>query len=247
MYVYRTVFMNASFLRIGLVFGRFHGGGVSNSVQSCYSKIGSLVLFVRGFTAMPPVEIVGLLITAALVGALIGGFLTARSARASRRAAHEEQFIGALIMWLACRQTWRKAARTLIRKVRAVAQEPRDSIRFENLCKSARVARKRFRKATEQLTLAEAAMETWRGDALSALSDPPPQPTAGQVRRLALRGGAERIELMIQRLELAENADLEWVRNERVQMRARRSLVAHSGVWAQRIIWKVVRAWERPR
>ena len=196
---------------------------------------------------MPPVEFVGLLITAVLVGALIGGFMTARSVKTARRASHEEHFIESIILWLACRRNWRQAAQALVRTVRALAQEPRDSIRFEKLCKAARGAKKRFRHATERLTLAEAAMETWRGDALSKLSDPPPQPTPGQVKRVAMRGGAERIELLARRLGLADKADMEWVRSERVQMRARRSVIAHFGVWTQRIVWKVVRAWERPR
>lgn len=196
---------------------------------------------------MPPVEIVGLLTTAVLVGALIGGFLTARSVKAARRAAHEEHLIEAIILWFACRRNWRQAALALIRGVRALAQEPRDSSRFEKLCKAARRAKKNFRQLTEQLTVAEAAMETWRGDTLSKLSDPPSQPTPSQVRRVAMRGGAERIELLARRLDLADKADLEWVRFERVQMRARRSVFAHFGVWAQRIIWKVVRVWERPR
>jgi|CXWL01.1.fsa_nt_gi hypothetical protein len=196
---------------------------------------------------MPPVEIVGLLMTAALVGALIGGFLTARSVNAARRAAHEEHFIEALILWLACRRNWRQTALVLVRAVRALAQEPRDSIRFEKLCKAARRAKKKFRQGTDQLRLAEAAMETWRGDALSTLSDPPRQPTSGQVKRVAMRGGAERIEWLARRLDLADKADIEWVRAERIQMRARRSVFAHFGVWAQRIVWKVVRAWERPR
>lgn len=196
---------------------------------------------------MPPVEIVGLLVTAVLVGALIGAFLTARSVKSARRAAHEEHFIESIIFWLACRRNWREAALTIIRAVRTLAQEPRDSNRFEKLCKRARGAKKRFRHATEQLTLAQAAMETWRGDALSTLNDPPSQPTPGQVKRVAMRGGAERIELLTRRLELADKADMEWVRAERVQMRARRSVFAYFGVWAQGIIWKVVRAWERPR
>ena len=89
-------------------------------------------------------------------------------------------------------------------------------------------------------------METWRGDALSALPAPPTQPTAAHVRRVALRGGADRMELLTRRLTLAEQADMEWVRAERVRMRARRSVFAHLGVWAQSIIYKVVRAWERP-
>jgi len=90
-------------------------------------------------------------------------------------------------------------------------------------------------------------METWRGDALSRLSEPPRQPTYAQIKRAALRGGADRLELLRRRLDLADKADLEWVRNERIAMRARRSIFAHVGVWAQRIVWRVVRAWERPR
>lgn len=90
-------------------------------------------------------------------------------------------------------------------------------------------------------------MEVWRGDALSKLSATPPQPTPGQVRRVAMRGGAERVEALQRKLELADKADLEWVRTERIQMRARRSLMGMAGVWAQRIVWKVVRTWERPR
>ncbi len=196
---------------------------------------------------MPPVELVGLLVTAALLGALIGGILTARSVKASRRAAHEEQFIQALIQWLAARRNWRQASHTLVRAVRALAQEPRDSSRFQKLCKAARSAKKKFRQATDPLILADAAMETWRGDALSKLSDPPPQPTLSQVKRVAMRGGADRIEFLARRLALADKADLEWVRAERVRMRARRSLISHFGVWLQRMVWKVVRAWERPR
>ena len=45
----------------------------------------------------------------------------------------------------------------------------------------------------------------------------------------------------------AARDDLEWVRAERVRMRARRSLLSHLGVWAQGIVYKVVRTWERPR
>ncbi len=193
------------------------------------------------------VELVGLLVTSLLLGALVGSFFMAKSMKAARRAAHEEQCIQALIQWLAARRDWRQAAGALVRSVRALAQEPRQSSRFENKCQRAWRAKKSFRLATEQLTLAEAAMETWRGDALSRLVDPPPQPTSSQVRRAAMRGGADRIEALGRRLALADKADLEWVRAERIQMRARRSVFAHFGVWAQRIIWKVVRTWDRPR
>jgi hypothetical protein len=48
-------------------------------------------------------------------------------------------------------------------------------------------------------------------------------------------------------MELAEAADLEWVRAERVRLRARRSLLSHMAVWAQSVVYKVTRAWERPR
>jgi hypothetical protein len=148
-----------------------------------------------------------------------------------------------MIQWFACRRNWRRAGLALIRAVRALAQESRDSSRFEKTYKTARGAKKRFRHATEQLTLAEAAMETWRGDALSKLSDPPLQPTAGQVKRVAMRGGAERIEILARRLELADKADLAWVRAERVQMRARRSVFAHFGWTGLSGRWFV---WERP-
>ena len=193
------------------------------------------------------VELIGLLVSALLLGALIGGFLAARSGKAARRAAHEEQCIQALIQWLASRRNWRQAARALVKAVRALAQEPRESTRFEKKCRRGRRAQRQFRRATEQLTLAEAAMETWRGDALSRLADPPPQPTPGQVKRVAMRGGADRIESLHRRLALADKADIEWVRTERIQMRARRSVIAHLGVWAQQIVWKVVRVWDRPR
>lgn len=196
---------------------------------------------------MPTVELVGLLVSALLLGALIGGFLAARSARSARNASHEQHSIQALIQWLACRRHWRQSSAALVRTVRALAQEPRESARFEKRCKRARSAKKQFRLATDQLTLAQAAMETWRGDALSSLSDPPPQPTPSQVRRVAMRGGADRIESLARRLDLADKADLEWVRAERIHMRARRSVFALFGVWAQRIVWKVVRAWDRPR
>ena len=193
------------------------------------------------------VELIGLLVTALLLGAFIGGFLVARSSKAARRAAHEEQCIQALIQWLAARRDWRRTATALVRAVRALAQEPRQSSRFKKKCQRARRSKKNFRVAMEQLTLAEAAMETWRGDALSRLAEPPPQPTSSQVRRAAMRGGADRIESLNRRLTLADKADLEWVRVERIQMRARRSVFAHLGVWAQRFVWKVVRMWDRPR
>ncbi len=196
---------------------------------------------------MPQVEYYGLLVTAVLAGTLIGGLATARSLRLARRAAHEQQFIDSLIAWLAARRAWRQSAATTVRAIRALAQEPRDSARFDRLCKSAKVSRNRFRQSNDKLTLTEAAMETWRGDALSKLTDPPSQPTFSQVRRVAMRGGADRLEMLWRHLELADKADLEWVRAERIAMRARRSLIAHFGVWAQRIVWKVVRAWERPR
>lgn len=196
---------------------------------------------------MPQVELIGLLTTALLVGALLGGFFTARSANAARRAAHEEQGIKALVGWLSARRAWREKAVAMVRAVRALAQEPRTSTRFDRLCVSARSSKKRFRQAHDKLTLARAVMDTWRGDALSRPSEPPAQPSFAQVRRAALRGGADRIELLRHRLDLADKADLEWVQGERIAMRARRSIFAHIGVWAQRLVWRVVRAWERPR
>lgn len=196
---------------------------------------------------MPQVEFIGLLTTALLLGTLLGGFFTARSARTARRAAHEQQCIEALIAWLAARRAWRESATAMVRAVRALAQEPRNSARFNQLCTSARLSKKRFRDAHEKLIFSQAAMETWNGDALSMVSEPPPQPTMTQVKRTALRGGADRLELLRRRFDLANKADLEWVRSERIAMRARRSVMAHISVWAQQIVWKVVRAWERPR
>jgi len=196
---------------------------------------------------MEPVELVGSLVAALLVGSLIGGLVAARSARAARRAAHEERFIESLVQWLAARRSWRQSATVMVRAIRSLAQESPASPRFKKLCNKARSARRAFEQATGQLTHAEAAMEVWRGDALSKLSSTPPQPTAGQVKRVAMRGGAERVESLHRRLELADQADLEWVRAERICMRARRSLFGLAGVWAQRIVWKVVRTWERPR
>ena len=196
---------------------------------------------------MQPVELVGLLVSALLVGSLIGGFVAARSARAARRAAHEERFIESMVQWLAARRSWRQSARAMVRWTRSLAQESPTSPRFKKLCNTARAARRAFERATGQLTQAEAAMEVWRGDAISKLSNTPPQPTPRQVKRVAMRGGAERVELLERRLSLADQADLEWVRAERISMRARRSLFGLAGVWAQRIVWKVVRTWERPR
>ena len=197
--------------------------------------------------AMAPVELVGLLISALLVGSLVGGFLVARASRLSRRAAHEEQFIQALIDWLACRQKWRQASARLVKCVRKAAQTPKDSLEFKNHCRAAQRAKRSLRRAQDDLTLAEAKMETWRGDALHGLTEPPLQPTAMQVRRVAIRGGADRLEWLRRRLDLAEAADLEWVRAERVRIRARRSLLSHMGVWSQAIVYKVLRTWERPR
>lgn len=196
---------------------------------------------------MPPIELGGLLAAAALAGALAGALLAARSARLAQRAAHEEEFIESLVGWLAARRIWREAGVRMIRRVRRLAQEPRSSERFEAYCRSARKAQMRFRKATRQLTSAEAAMETWRGDSLALLAAPPSQPTYLQVRRAAMRGGAERIELLVRRLRLADDADLSWVRAERVRMRARRSVIAHASLWFQKVVYGVVRSWERPR
>jgi hypothetical protein len=196
---------------------------------------------------MQPLELVGLATTALLVGALVGGFVTARSARAARRAAHEERFIESLVQWLAARRAWRQSAEVLVRTARRLAQEPRQSLRFAKYCRTARAARRVFQRTTDQLVMAEAAMDVWRGDALGRLGDAPRQPTPGQVRRVALRGGAERIESLQRRLNLADPADIEWVRRERIQMRSRSSLLGLVGTWAQRFVWRVVRTWERPR
>lgn len=197
---------------------------------------------VEGKRTMPPIEMAGLLVAAALVGGLVGAILAARSARLARRAAHEAEFIAAMIGWLTARRNWRFAAVQMIRRVRRLAQERRDSNKFEKYCASARRAQREFQRAAEKLASAEAAMETWRGDALDHLPAPPPQPTYLQVRRAALRGGAERIELLVRRLKLADEADLEWVRAERFRMRARRSFIARMAMCVQRIAYGVVRS-----
>lgn len=191
-------------------------------------------------------EVVGLVLTATLVGGACGALLAARWHAAARYAAFEERRIDATVRWLDAQAELSRTTIALVKAVRTLATEPRDSAIFAEQRDAVRKAQRRRRKARRAHSLAEAAMILWSRDPRRAEAVNGAFPDDEEIRRIALHGTQEEVQALFRRISEADRRAVEAVRRDRLASARTRRLWRSLACWAEGIVSRVVRSWDRP-
>ena len=191
-------------------------------------------------------EVVGLVLIAALVGGACGALLAARRHAAARHAAIEERRIDATVRWLNAHAELSRTTAALVKAVRTLATEPRNSAFFAERRDAVRKAQRRRRKARGAHSLAEAAMILWSRDPVHAATVIGAFPDDEEIRRIALHGTQAEVQALFRRISEADRRAVEGVRRDRLASARTPRLWRSLACWAEGLVSRVVRSWDRP-
>ncbi|MDO8631507.1 MAG: hypothetical protein Q7R41_13560 [Phycisphaerales bacterium] len=191
-------------------------------------------------------EVVGLVLTAALVGGACGALLAARWHATVRHAAFEERRIDATVRWLDMHAELSRTTIALVKAVRTLATEPRNSAIFAERRDAVRKAQRRRRKARGAHSLAEAAMILWSRDPVRAEAVIGAFPDDEEIRRIALHGTQEEMNALFHRISEADRRAVEGVRRDRLASARTPRFLRSLACWAEGMVSRVVRSWDRP-
>lgn len=191
-------------------------------------------------------EVIGLALTAALVGGACGALLAARRHAAARHTALEERLIDATVRWLDTHAELSRTTIALVKAVRTLTTEPRNSAIFAERHDAVRKAQRRRRKARGAHSLAEAAMILWNHNPVHAEAVIEAFPGDEEIRRIALRGTQEEVNALFRRISEADRRAVEGVRRDRLASARAPRLWRSFACWAEGMVSRVVRSWDRP-
>jgi hypothetical protein len=191
-------------------------------------------------------EIVGLTITAALIGGAVGVVLAALVARSgvvlAERREHTTQTYA---RWLAARLTFSRTSASFVAAFRALAAERRDSPQFPLRMEDAQRARVYWSEASCDLDFAEAML-------LTSVHDPAIDQGLGEFEhvsaealRAVVAGDSKGVEIWLQELHAADQRTLDFVRSATANTHGNRS------TWCKRLallttpIRSIVDRWSR--
>jgi hypothetical protein len=204
-------------------------------------------------------EIVGLTLTAVLIGGAVGVALTALVVHSG--ASFAERRVGLILAkppkggsadvtqtyarWLAARLTFSRASASFVAAFRALAAERRDSPQFPFRMEEALRARISWSEASRDLDLAEAML-------LTTVRDPAIDQRLGELEHVSaealhtvVAGDAKGVEVLLQSLHAADQCAIGFVRGAAAQAHGRQSK------WCQRLaqlsmpIREIVDRWSR--
>ncbi|MGB2985586.1 MAG: hypothetical protein WBE26_06855 [Phycisphaerae bacterium] len=168
-------------------------------------------------------EIVGLLLTVALLAAIVGAVLTAVAAlRRDRAAELRTRQIDAYAQWLAARMTLSRASVSFVVAFRALAAQRRDSDYFLLRRDEAQRARADWCDARRELDRAEAVLVAWSDDPSIRKQLARFDLVAPDVLRLAINSDQGDVDRLAQRLHDADQRAAEFVHAATASTRASR-------------------------
>ena len=191
-------------------------------------------------------EIVGLALTAALIGGAVGAALAALVARSGAALAErQERITQTYARWLAARLTFSRASASFVAAFRTLAAERRDSPQFLLRIEEARQARVSWSEASRDLDFAEAML-------LTSVHDPAIDQQLGgfehvsaEALRNVVAGESKGVEKWLQELHDADRRALDFVRAATVNTHGNQS------IWCKRLahlttpIRTIVDRWSR--
>ncbi len=159
-------------------------------------------------------EIVGLTITAALVGGVVGAALTALVARCcATLAARQEHITQTYARWLAARLTFSRASASFVAAFRALATERRDSPQFPLQLEDARRARDSWSQASRDLNYAEAMLLTSVHDPAIERGLTEFERVSAEDLRAVVVGDSKGVENWLQDIHVTDQSILDFVRS----------------------------------
>jgi len=191
-------------------------------------------------------EIVGLALTAALIGGAVGAALAALVARSGAALAErQERITQTYARWLAARLTFSRASASFVAAFRTLAAERRDSPQFLLRIEEARQARVSWSEASRDLDFAEAML-------LTSVHDPAIDQQLGgfehvsaEALRAVVAGESKGVEKWLQELHDADRRALDFVRAATANTHGNQS------IWCKRLarlttpIRTIVDRWSR--
>ncbi len=191
-------------------------------------------------------EIVGLTLTAALVGGAVGAAISAMVARSgAARAMRQEHTTQTYARWLAARLTFSRASASFVAAFRALATERRDSPQFPLRREEALRSRVTWSEASRDLDYAEAML-------LVIVCDPAIDRKLGEFRRVsaeALRdvvaGDLKGVEEWLQELHTADQHALDFVRAATAKARGKRPIWRKGLAHLMTPIRRMIDRWSR--
>ena len=175
-------------------------------------------------------EIVGLMLSVALLSGVVGAALAAALMRKREACeADHARAAEACVRWLAARLTLSRASVSFIAAFRALAAERRDSAYFPLRVEEAQRSRALWSEASGDLDLAEATL-------IAGIHDPATQQrlagfdrVAAEALRSAVHGDQAAAEALVQQLRTADHRAIDFVRSVTTSARQGRCR------WGQRL------------
>jgi len=191
-------------------------------------------------------EIIGLTITAALIGGAVGAALAALAWRCGvalvERREHTRQ---AFARWLAARLTFSRASASFVAAFRTLAAERRDSPQFRLRMEEAQRARVSWSEALRGLDLAKAMLLTSVHDPAIDRRLGEYEPDLGESLRDAVAGDSKGVEKWLYELRAADQRALDFVRGATASTQGKQSIRCKRWAHLTTPIRNIVDRWSR--
>ena len=156
-------------------------------------------------------EIIGLALTAGLLGGLAGAALVGVMLRRHRDAhARRVRRVEAFTRWLAARMTLSRASVSFVAAFKALAAAPPDSIHFPLRMEEAQRVRAQWSEATRELDLAEASLRAWMDSSGERKRLAAFDRIGADRLRAAIDGDEREVDQLLQALSCADRSAIEF-------------------------------------